>query len=256
MTKSCHDMDIVCHYLFPATPKRVSSFGSLTHFRKSAKPAGAGEAKRCFDCAIERECPYSAKRIYLEPVRNGIKGWPVSTLTDGPPDIENVTEALKTGPYGECVYERSNDVADHQVVNMEFSTGATCSLTMVAFTTAICDRQTRMHFTNGEIIGDMYNLTITNFSLPNGHPDRTQFLKPKVEDGGHGGGDLGLIRSFVKAVRQKDQTVLGTDVMEVLRSHLVVFAAEKSRKDGTVVDVEAYETEVRAQMSAAQVKVE
>lgn len=94
----------------------------------------------------------------------------------------------------------------------------------------------------------MYNLTITNFSLPNGHPERTKFLKPKVEDGGHGGGDLGLIRSFVEAVKKRDQSTLGTDVMDVLRSHLVVFAAEKSRKEGVVVDVETYEKDIRINM--------
>lgn len=30
-------------------------------------------------------------------------------------DIENVTEALKTGPYGKCVYDTDNDVMSHQV---------------------------------------------------------------------------------------------------------------------------------------------
>lgn len=30
-------------------------------------------------------------------------------------DIENVTEALKDGPYGVCIYEAGNDVVDHQV---------------------------------------------------------------------------------------------------------------------------------------------
>ena len=105
-----------------------------------------------------------------------------------------------------------------------------------------------MHFTHGELIGDMYTFTKTNFRLPPGHPERTIRYTPKVEDGGHGGGDLGLIRSFVKAVREKDQSVLETDVKEILTSHLVVFAAEKSRKEGKVVSVEEYEREVREAM--------
>lgn len=53
--------------------------------------------------------------VYLEPVEKGYLGWPADILVDGPPDIENITEALKHGPYGQCVYESPNDVVDHQV---------------------------------------------------------------------------------------------------------------------------------------------
>ncbi|KIJ37070.1 hypothetical protein M422DRAFT_178553, partial [Sphaerobolus stellatus SS14] len=155
LTKSCHDIDILCHYFYSATPVKVSSFGNLSHFRKSAKPEEAQSATRCLECPYERECAYSAKKIYLEPVEKGHVGWPAHVLTDGPPDIENITEALKNGPYGQCVYESSNDVVDNQVVNIEFSDGSTASFTMVAFTEAICERQTRIHFNNGELIGDM-----------------------------------------------------------------------------------------------------
>ncbi|THH02424.1 hypothetical protein EW026_g474 [Hermanssonia centrifuga] len=244
MTKSCHDIDILCHWLSPGTPTRVSSFGSLQHFRKASKPAAAGSATRCLECPLEHECAYSAKKIYLEPVQQDIT-WPASTIIDGIPDIENVTAALRNGSYGQCVYESDNDVCDNQVVNLEFSNGATASFTMVAQTSLMCERQTRMHFAFGEIVGDMRTFTVTDFRTR-----ETTKHSPKDEGGGHGGGDLGLIQSFIEAVRTRRQELLGTDVTEVLRSHLTVFAAETSRLEGRVIDCVAFEKEAREKVAA------
>jgi len=240
MTKSCHDIDILCHWLSPNTPSRVSSFGSLQHFRKSAKPAGAGDATTCLDCPMEKNCAYSAKKIYLDPLLHGNSGWPGSTIIDGVPDIENMTDALRNGPFGKCVYESANDVCDQQVVNLEFSNGATASFTMVAYTSSICDRQTRLHFTHGELIGDMNTFTVTDFRTR-----KTTVYRPESEGGSHGGGDSGLIRTFIHAVRTSNQELLGTDVDEVLKSHLTVFAAEHSRKEGKVVNCPEFERSAR-----------
>ncbi|KAF8521736.1 streptomycin biosynthesis protein StrI [Hysterangium stoloniferum] len=248
LTKSCHDIDILCHYFYPATPVRVSSFGSLSHFRKSSKPAEAGTATKCLECPYEPECTFSAKKTYIEPVSQGKLGWPASVITDGPPDIENITKALQEGPYGQCVYESPNDVVDHQVVNIEFSDGSTASFTMVAFTEAICKRQTRIHFSNGELIGDMVTFTTNDFRkrVKSSH-------SPLSEDQGgyHGGGDMGLMRSFVNAVKQGNKELLGpgASVEDVLRAHLVVFAAEKSRREGTVVNVSDFEKDIRENMT-------
>lgn len=240
MTKSCHDIDLLCNWFAPATPARISSFGSLKHFRKASKPAAAGDAQQCLDCNYERECPYSAKKIYLDPVSRHDKGWPASTIIDGIPDLENIHEALKKGPYGRCVYESTNDVCDNQVVNLEFSNGSTASFTMVAFTSLICERQSRLHFTHGEIVGDMSTFTVTDFRTK-----VSTLHTPRLEGGGHGGGDLGLIRTFVDAVRAGKQEMVGTNIDEVVRSHLTVFAAESSRKEGRVVDCLEYEKGVR-----------
>lgn len=58
--------------------------------------------------------------VYLEPVKSGMTGWPVSTIIDGQVNVENVTEALENGPYGKCVYESHNDVVDNQVCRIFF----------------------------------------------------------------------------------------------------------------------------------------
>lgn len=119
---------------------------------------------------------------------------------------------------------------------------------MVAFTSLICERQTRLHFSHGEVVGDMTKLTVTDFKTT---PPKVKTYHPPLEGGGHGGGDLGLISSFVKAVKSGKQEILGTDIDEVLRSHLSVFAAEKSRLEGRVIDIEDFEKDAKAKFLKA-----
>jgi len=123
LSKCCHDLDILS-WVIGRRCKRVSSFGSLTHFRPDR--AGPEIPERCTDgCPIEQECPYSAMKQYLGPHI----GWPVSVISVDT-SYEARLEAIKTGPYGRCVYRCDNDVVDHQVVNMEFEGGLTVSFTM------------------------------------------------------------------------------------------------------------------------------
>ena len=114
---------------------------------------------------------------------------------------------------------------------------------MVAYTSLICERQTRLHLTHGEIVGDMNKVTVTDFRTGK---QTTHY--PLNEGGGHGGGDLGLIRTFINAVRAGDQSILGVGVGDILTSHFTVFAAEQSRKEGKVVDCAQYEKIVRTEL--------
>jgi len=82
MAKSCHDIDLLTYFMEGDECLRVSSFGSLTHFKKAKKPKEAADATRCLDCKFEASCPYSAKKIYLDEVKAGNKGWPVSVVSD------------------------------------------------------------------------------------------------------------------------------------------------------------------------------
>ncbi|KAJ3071860.1 hypothetical protein HDU99_002329, partial [Rhizoclosmatium hyalinum] len=244
MTKCCHDVDLLTHLFAPLKAKRVSSFGSLTHFKKSRKPKEAGDAKNCLDCSISSSCPYSATSLYITQARKLNKNWPISVVCGGqevdaetPQDLEDlVVSKLRDGQYGACVYEiPDNDVCDHQVVNIEFEGGKTASLTMVAFTESVCQRATRIHGTKGEIIGDMSTFTVFDFGSK---VKRTVDPAKTDVDGdgtsGHGGGDSGLMHAFIRAVATGDQSLLGCDVNDVFESHRLVFAAEEARLKGTV----------------------
>ncbi|OGV61270.1 MAG: oxidoreductase [Lentisphaerae bacterium RIFOXYC12_FULL_60_16] len=231
LAKSCHDLDWL-RYLMGVPCERVSSFGSLTHFRPEEQPAGA--ADRCLDCRVEATCPYSARKLYLGMLTNGRTCWPLDVVT---PDLtrEGITKALREGPYGRCVYACDNDVVDHQVVNFEFEGGRTASFTMTAFTEH-GNRRTTIFGTRGEIRGDGKTLAVFDFLT-----DKTEVVEANQADGsltgGHGGGDYWIKDAFVRAVATGDRSGIRSGPDETLESHLMVFAAEKARMQGRVVPV-------------------
>lgn len=246
LAKCCHDVDLISYWMkgqlnaekLPTKCTSLSSFGSLFHFRQENKPVGA--AGRCLDCAVEKQCPYSAKKIYLEPARGGYWGFPVNVVADVE-DIEALTDKLQMGPYGKCVYDCDNDVCDNQVVNFQYSGGQTASLTMVAFTESVCKRVTKAYGTKGELTFDeskggfvTHHDFLTRKSLRH---DCTVGLPGLTSMTGHGGADFHLIDDFVKAILYDDPTYVVTGPEDTLRSHLLCFAAEESRLEGKTVYV-------------------
>lgn len=228
LTKSCHDLDWI-QYVMGAACTSVSSFGSLKHFRSEEAPDGAGE--RCVTCPVEPTCPYSAKRIYLEALRRGHRGWPVDVLTPNP-TRETVMAALEEGPYGRCVYDLDNDVVDHQVVSMAFEGGRTATFTMMAFT-EMDHRKTHIFGTRGTLTGD--GRFIEHYDFLTDTSSRIDTEPTEDTLGGHGGGDFGLMDAFVRAVAEQEPAWILSGPQESLRSHLLVFAAERARRDEKVV---------------------
>src|SRR5699024_5102737 len=111
----CHDMDII-RYVLDKKCERVSSYGSLMHFRKENKPKDA--PLRCLDgCPVADACPFHAGRYYLGEGRNWARKFTEDTSNEG------ILKALHETNYGKCVYQLDNNVVDHQVVNMEFEGG-------------------------------------------------------------------------------------------------------------------------------------
>ncbi|MFI6295563.1 Gfo/Idh/MocA family protein [Nonomuraea sp. NPDC050790] len=225
LAKSTHDLDWLT-YVTGRRIERVSSFGSLGHFRPDRRPAGA--ADRCLDCPIEPACPYSAPKLYLDRGYD----WPTSVL--GGTEAE-VMAALRSGPYGRCVYACDNDVVDHQVLAMELEGGATATFTMTAFTEQT-HRQTKIFGTHGRLVGDGESVQVLDFRDGRNTGWESASTGSNAGDG-HGGGDAGVMDAFVRALATGERSYVRSDHTESLHSHLAVFAAERARHTGTVVTV-------------------
>ena len=226
LAKSCHDLDLI-RWFADSPCKNISSFGSLTHFKENNAPDGSSH--RCIsDCAVEKECPYSALKLYMNM---NLTDWPVSVITN---DLSKKgrEKALWEGPYGRCVYKSDNDVVDHQVVSMEFQNKVTASFTMSAFTDG--HRRTRIMGTMGEIIGNFETMTLSNFR--NQKKD-VVWEKCEMDEMSHGGGDFRLMKQFLKAVIENDSTLFISSIKASLDSHLMAFAAEESRLETKVVEL-------------------
>lgn len=230
LQKSCHDMDILL-WLAGRHCRRVSSFGSLRHFRPEHAPEGS--AARCCDCTVRGSCPYDAYKIYLTGEKTGIltgnDDWPCNVLAPSPTEA-SVRAAIESGPYGRCVYHCDNDVVDHQVVNLELDDGVTASFTMCGFTSAH-GRTVKVMGTHGDIWGDMEQniIRVNEF----GKPEEAVDVTALAEDlSGHGGGDRRLLADFLNSVRQGKAGGLLTGIDASLESHYAALAAEHSRLHG------------------------
>ena len=224
LQKSCHDMDILL-WLMGKDCKRVQSFGSLRHFTPENAPEGA--PKRCLEgCPQADACPYYAPRLYMDM---RLTGWPVDVITT---DLSEAgrRKALEEGPYGRCVYHCDNDVVDRQIVNLEFEGGAVATFTMTAFS-ADFSRQLKIFGTRGQITADMGTRQIVLHRF--GEEKQTIPLDEGLLRSGHGGGDYGIMADFLHILRHGGES--RTNARISLQSHLICFAAERSRTENIVV---------------------
>lgn len=224
LQKSCHDMDIIL-WLMGKDCRRVQSFGSLRHFTSENAPEGA--PARCLDgCPHAESCPYYAPRLYMDMSRTG---WPVDVITTDLSE-DGRRKALWEGPYGRCVYHCDNDVVDRQVVNLEFDGGAVATFTMTAFS-ADFSRQLKIFGTKGQIQADMGTREVVLHRFG----EEKQVIPVDTAASGHGGGDDGIMRDFLQILREGGESKTSAAVS--LQSHLICFAAERSRKEKIVVEI-------------------
>lgn len=246
LAKCCHDLDTLVWNL-PAPVKRLSSVGSLLHYRPQS--VGPEIPARCTDgCPIEPTCPFSAIGIYLDYERtfpNAIAELPAEGLDPRAPDTWpfNVIShdlshsgrlaAIQTGPYGRCVYRCDNDVVDHQSVLMELENGPSINMIMHGHS----DREHR------SLRYDGTRATLRARTLDEGdieinyHGGKSERVAVDAASG-HGGGDEGIMADFVRVLRGEIAPL--TTARVSLESHLLAFAAEEARLSGAVIDMAAY----------------
>lgn len=227
IAKSCHDLDMLQHYA-GAKCESVSSVGGLEWFR--AENAPEGSADRCVDCKYIDSCPYSAKKLYCERMNSRFTA---IICRPKPLSEENVLEAIKTGPYGRCVYKCDNNVCDHQLTIMTFENGVKAMLNTNAFT-GNEGRIFRLNGTLGEI----------QINEEEGYVRLKKYGKDEPEtwkiddliafaDTHHGGGDAGLLAALYDCLSGASNA--GTTLEDAVESHLIGFAAEQSRKNGGIL---------------------
>jgi len=237
MAKCCHDLDLICWMKSGVTPTRVASFGGLSYFRPERAPEGSGE--RCLvDCAIERDCDYSAHKHYIEQGLWSYYAWECLEHL-GTPTVEQKLESLKTdNPYGRCVWRCDNDVVDHQAVAVDFADGSVATHNMTGGVARPC-RSMHLIGTHGEIQGTMEEgrFAIRHNDARPGHEYAEEIVDLTVSRDMHGGGDLRLVADFLRVVRGEPASLSTTDLMDSANGHLIAFAADEAMAEGKVVEL-------------------
>jgi ribosomal protein L21E len=222
LTKSCHDLDII-QWLIDKPCKSIFSYGNLSLFNPINKPNNSSD--KCLKCSVEEECPYSAKKLYLNME---LKGWPVDTITNDL-SYEGRLNALKNTQYGTCVYTCDNNVLDNQTVLMEFEDGINVVFKLNAFTHDKT-RIIKISGSHGEIIGNFEKNIIEIFDFIN---DTKEIINIKPEYvSAHNGSDFKLMDFFINFIDSNKNI----DYFNLIESHFMAEAAEISRINKSNID--------------------
>jgi predicted dehydrogenase len=272
LSKCCHDFDLL-YWLVGEKPISISSFGSNLCFNSKHAPPGA--PLRCTDgCPDIDTCIFSAPKIYIQlsgiynmgknspsrafrffsrhrgsvgafskvirPLKRlaDFREWPVSMITTDFSRRGKV-RALETGPYGRCVYHCDNNVVDHQQTVIEFEGGVTAELTMHGYS-ALEGRSIRIDGTRGTLIGSFMDLGDELYFIESSNGERRTLIELQTRKETHGGGDWKLTESFLDSLQSNSKTIPLTTARASLESHLMAFAAEKSRMERRVIDMKEF----------------
>lgn len=248
LAKCCHDTDLMCWLNNVTVPTEVSSFGARAFYTPENAPEGSAEY--CCDCPKREECMFDAYKFELKMDCCPQYTWAAMNKPEKEITEEEKKEFLKRDVYGKCVYKTDMDIVDRQCVAVNFANGSVGTLNMVGGASR-AGRHIHIICEYGEIIGYIEDNEITlrrfNKAAVNEKyvKDEDYYTDEKIVPGaelttgnnsvtGHYGGDYYIMRDLVRLLNGEKTSVSTTLIKDSVNSHLICYAAEKSRKDKTV----------------------
>lgn len=246
LAKSCHDIDIMCWLNNSTLPEKVASFGGRYFFIRENAPKGSTET--CFDCPLEKACLYSAIKHYIECNWSSNLTWPQIKKKSEDITLEDKINFLKTTSYGKCIFKVDDaDITDRQCLIVDFKDGSIGNFNQIGGAPQ-AGRYIHIVGSLGEIVGNAESGVITYMPA---NRDSLECEKIKIDVNkqinkqfgtfGHMGGDFQIMKSVVDYLNGDKSSISITSLGDSINSHLVVFAADKSRKTNKIIKVKSSE---------------
>lgn len=245
MAKCCHDMDLLAWLKSGVRPVKVASMGNLFEFRGAQARPGAGDI--CVDgCAIEAECPYSARLNYVTNDQWGVYAWR-DILDKGTdlrgktiPEADKLAYLASGARFGRCVYRLDNDQYDTQSVIVRFEDGTHAEFGLNGGTPK-SDRYLRLEGTRGMLEGSFESQTyvLRRESTQPGQPFAAETVTLDCSLEGHGGGDVRMIDDFLAHCQGAPASISLTSLEDSINGHLIGFGAIESEEGERFVTLDA-----------------
>lgn len=206
LQKGTHSLDLA-NWLVDSTPVKVYSSAGLDVFG-GTEPSD----KHCSDCDKAATCHYFRD---VNEVRAGLDK-----------TIRNTQDL--------CVYAEECDVADNSLVLIDYASGARISYMECHFTPEYT-REFMFIGDKGKIEAFFNNEQDFTIKVWKRHEAEPVWYYPEKSEGGHGGGDSGIIRDFFAQLDAGKPSMKG--VKGARDSAAIAIAAYESEKSGMPVSI-------------------
>ncbi len=255
LAKCCHDTDLMCWLNNRAEPIDVASFGNRAFYCPENAPKGSTEY--CADCPVKEQCMFDAYKFELKLDCCPQYTWAKLNKPLDEISLEEKEDYLRKDEYGKCVFKTDMDIVDRQCVSVNFKNGSVGTLNMVGGASkagrhihVICEYGEIIgYIEDNEIIYRKFNKNAVESKYTKDedmYTDERINLNTDLSSGnnsvtGHYGGDYYIMRDLVRYLNGEKTSVSTTVIDDSINSHLICYAAERSRKNREIVSLKEIE---------------